>query len=527
VLVSTVFAEPQNSFQAVTSHLDPGGDLYLYLNTEQWLSGLSAQINQWRALAMTIPDQSATDQQNITRVFNTLTRIVQNSGIEDVGGFGISSIERQKGLYRTTSMIYHRKGKGSGYLWTVFGKTPHSLDGINLLPASTAVATFSDLDLPMIWSILDKEVGQSGIDGAKEAIQGLPPQFAGITGVELDKALASLSGECGLILSIDDTKRMAPPGAPPSLQIPDIGVMLVLKVKNETIFNAVDAAWRSNPAVIPTDRPGLKMRTMSMPPGPPINLRPSIGQSGEYFFISSSDSLIEEALAVKAGTKPGLKSQDEFRRLAQGVPEQGNGFTFTGQKLAQTINRLVQLNQAAAPGTNAASVQMMMNMFGAGGTFGSYRVSSNTDEGWIYTGNGGQNGANLVLLPLMAIPLITASVAIPSLLRSRQAAQESSAVANLRTISTAEVTYQSMRRTYGDMPALIRAGLLDSRFTSAVSGYTFAVSIALGGNTFRATATPVSPNSGRYGYSVTTDGVIRYSAVPAMAPPGQAGKPLQ
>jgi hypothetical protein len=267
------------------------------------------------------------------------------------------------------------------------------------------------------------------------------------------------------------------------------------------------------------------MRTMSLPPGPPINLRPSIGQSGEYFFISSTDSLIEDALAVKAGTKPGLKSQDEFRRLAQGVPEQGNGFTFSGQKLAQTINRLMQLNQASAPGANAASMQMMMNMFGASGTFGSYRVSSNTDEGWIYTGNGGQNGANLVLLPLMAAPLIAATVAIPSLLRSRQAAQESSAVANLRTISTAEVTYQSMRRTYGDMPALIRAGLLDSRFTSAVSGYQFA--IAVSGNTFRATATPVSPNSGRYGYFVTSDGLIRYSTVPAMAPSGQAGKPLQ
>jgi hypothetical protein len=126
----------------------------------------------------------------------------------------------------------------------------------------------------------------------------------------------------------------------------------------------------------------------------------------------------------------------------------------------------------------------------------------------------------------MAIPLITASVAIPSLLRSRQAAQEASAVAQLRTIAAAELTYQSMRRTYGDMPALIRAGLLDSRFTSAVSGYQFAISIAVSGNTFRATATPVSPNSGRYGYIVTTDGVIRYSAVPAMAPPGQAGKPL-
>ena len=525
VLVSTSFAQPQNSFQAVTSHLDQGGDLFLYVNTEQWLSGLTAQINQWRGFAAGLPNQNAADQQTVNQFFDALTRLIRNSGIEDVGGFGMSSIAREKGLYRTTTMLYHNRGKGSGYLWSIFGKTPHTLDGIDLLPASTALASFSDLDLPMIWSILDKEVGQAGLPGAKEAIQGLPAQFAAVTGVELDKALASLGGGCGLVVSIDETKSIAPPGAPPSLLIPDIGAMLVLKVKNDTIFNAVDAAWRRNPRVSRTDRPGLKMRTMSLPPGPPINIRPSVAQSGDYFFLSSSDSLIEEALAVKAGTKPGLKSGDEFKKLAQGVQEQGNGFTFTSQKVAQTITRIVQMNLAAAPGASAAQLPMLMSMFGANGTFGSYRVSANTDEGWIYTGNGGQNGANFVLLPFMAAPMIAASVAIPNLLRSRQSASDASAVSNLRTIFSAEATYLATRRTYGDMTTLIRAGLLDTRFSSAVNGYQFNIVVTLG--TYRATATPVSPNTGRYGYFVTTDGVVRYATVPAMAPPGQAGKPIQ
>ena len=49
----------------------------------------------------------------------------------------------------------------------------------------------------------------------------------------------------------------------------------------------------------------------------------------------------------------------------------------------------------------------------------------------------------LELLIVVAIILIIATIAIPSLLRSRQAAQESSAVSNIRTINTAEVTYLS------------------------------------------------------------------------------------
>src|SRR5712692_7228886 len=82
----------------------------------------------------------------------------------------------------------------------------------------------------------------------------------------------------------------------------------------------------------------------------------------------------------------------------------------------------------------------------------------------------------LELLIVVAIILIIATIAIPSLLRSRQAAQESSAVAQIRTINTAEVTYlSSAGGSYGSVAQLITAGLLDNRFSSSVSGYNFAV----------------------------------------------------
>ena len=49
----------------------------------------------------------------------------------------------------------------------------------------------------------------------------------------------------------------------------------------------------------------------------------------------------------------------------------------------------------------------------------------------------------LELLIVVAIILIIATIAIPSLLRSRQAANETGAVANLRTVNTAQITYLS------------------------------------------------------------------------------------
>jgi type IV pilus assembly protein PilA len=128
----------------------------------------------------------------------------------------------------------------------------------------------------------------------------------------------------------------------------------------------------------------------------------------------------------------------------------------------------------------------------------------------------------LELLIVVAIILIIATIAIPSLLRSRQAANESAAVANLRTINTAEVTYlSSSGGNYGDLPALVSAGLLDSTFTAGVkAGYNFNVTASA--QDYTATAIPASPNTGRFGYYSSPDAVVRYSAHPTASMIGTA-----
>jgi type IV pilus assembly protein PilA len=128
----------------------------------------------------------------------------------------------------------------------------------------------------------------------------------------------------------------------------------------------------------------------------------------------------------------------------------------------------------------------------------------------------------LELLIVVAIILIIATIAIPSLLRSRQAANESAAVANLRTINTAEVTYlSSSGGNYGDLPALVSAGLLDTTFTAGVkAGYNFSVTAV--GSDYTATAIPASTNTGRFGYYSWPDAVVRYSSHPTASMIGSA-----
>jgi prepilin-type N-terminal cleavage/methylation domain-containing protein len=140
-----------------------------------------------------------------------------------------------------------------------------------------------------------------------------------------------------------------------------------------------------------------------------------------------------------------------------------------------------------------------------------------------------QRGFSLLeLLIVVAIILVISTIAIPSLLRSRQAANESATVANLRNLNTAEVTYSSSTGTYGTIAEMVAAELLDDRYLDPnLSSYTITVALIPGNLGYTAYATGVSTNSSRYDYYTTPDFVIRFSAAASRAPTGRAGLPVQ
>ena len=147
----------------------------------------------------------------------------------------------------------------------------------------------------------------------------------------------------------------------------------------------------------------------------------------------------------------------------------------------------------------------------------------------------GTKGFSLIeLLIVVAIILIIAAIAIPNLLQSRLAANESSAVSSLSAIKTAEVAYYTAYPNVGYSPDIGSLGgaspctptaanacLLDNFLATSTpgsvgkSGYFFlATGIVSGGatiaGTFVAAAAPISVHStGNHDYCWPSEGGFR------------------
>ena len=160
-----------------------------------------------------------------------------------------------------------------------------------------------------------------------------------------------------------------------------------------------------------------------------------------------------------------------------------------------------------------------------------------------------QKGFSLIeLLIVVAIILIIAAIAIPNLIRARMSANEASAVGSVRSINTAEISYNAAYPATGFSTTLAALGgtgtctpstatgcFIDSVLTNGTkSGYTFTVgggscTASTPQNCYNVQASATQQGqSGIRSFCSYEDAVVRYSTSSGITSPCAASvAPLQ
>jgi len=417
-----VSAEP-SSFDAIAKHLNPGGGMYFYLSTESFIKAASDRLSEMAPLLMSMCKMDDAAKAKAEAAWKSLSQFTAQSGLNDITGFGASSIALEPGYYQNKWMVHHNEANGNGLLWKIHGSTPNALDFASYLPAKTALASSGNLKLEPIWNALNQEATTNA--DLKQGLDLATQQFQEKTGLNLPALLASLGPNYSMVVTLDETRMTTIPGNPNGqpLTLPEPGLAILIQVQDDVLINRLDQQLSALPMVTKSVEGDLQIRSVSMPLPMPF-LRPVVAWKKGLLILTSSDLLLHEMLDVKAGKKPGLAAEAGFKKLMTGLPPSGCKFGYVSPSFQKTINNVqlqttMQKGNAATDPATQKFLQYVQSCTQVGAACG---VVEETPEGWIGTSHGGTGPDKIVALCAVAPVAILAGAAVPAVIAAREKA---------------------------------------------------------------------------------------------------------
>ncbi|MDP6903926.1 MAG: hypothetical protein QF406_05725 [Verrucomicrobiota bacterium] len=440
----------ENSFWAVNQHLDLGGSFYLYMSTEQVLSKLDELMDGFSAIADAAGAQMGeVERQQMTMAMDMGRTAYEQIGVRDISGFGMSSFAVEDNLNRNVMVLHHYPEKKDGLFWKIMGAQSHEQQVLKMLPAETVMAFQADLDLVTGFDWLRKFITDTAPpDVVAEFARGLAEMNQA---VGFEDLFRSTGGEMGFFVTLNDNKRIPiplPPDAPQGLDldIPEPALAITLKVKDEQLMGFIMQMLK-NPELAQmlgqSKEGNVTLYTLTPPELPlPIDLSPTLMQTGDYIVLTTSQKLAKDILAVKAGKNEGLAGTAEFKQLAGKMDLKGNQLSFMSSRLGKEFGKLTKFaNDAFAADAEAGRASLTLaDLLGkfSGDNFtavsGQLAVLRVTPEGVVMESRSSGDTMGTAPLLLVGGAGIAASMLLPALAKAKAKANAIKSMNNAKQL---------------------------------------------------------------------------------------------
>jgi len=412
-IISDQTSTGSNNFESITSKLDSGGDLFFYLNTEKITSAIRKSFYALNESIIAPSKKNGGGKREVNKLFSFVNSLLDDSGLMDIAGIGISAKEFEENLTRTKFVIEHKQGKGNKLIWNFCIRESDNLESIDLLPKETAFASFSDFNYFRLWNWIKRQAEKSEDEKIRLGIGSVEKDLRN-NGVDLPTLLKSINGDIGIIITLDRGNMKKIPSENNNSEFPDPAFALIIKTGNESIFKLIASKIPNSEINETKERKSISIKAPKMP----FTFSPMIIQSKNLLILASTPDIAEKILNNNIDS--GILKTDEFIKLSRGVALSGNGFTFMSSSLMKEIMKIQKNFDTSKYNSNKKGMEILEKLGLNFSNLSMFRVFEKTKTGYTITSNSTIRSELMLMMPVVALGGIVSAIVIPQVIRGKQ-----------------------------------------------------------------------------------------------------------
>ncbi len=431
----------RQAFAAVFEALEPGGDLLLVLNTENFVQGVSEGLG---TLLETLTEGETDESAVIARrVGRALPGFLHRQGFLAMQAVGASSVPEGQGVFRSRHFILRDAQASQSPLWQgLIGGAPRALVSHNHWNDEIVWAASSTGEAHRLWEIVVAVVTEL-VPEAEPAFREALTEWREETDLDLEEALRSLGDECFLALSLDRTATFVVPELNVPMPVPAllVGVRLRTPLLYDRLKGLIDMPDSPLP-VVRSVHHGSEVFSFNLPVPAPFPVQPTLTyrEADGLLLFGTSAEVVRRAVDVAQGAGRRLLDTPEFRDELGGELPANNGLSYTSRRLSTTLSALLEaaFDRAAADHGELARMAPLLRSLFAPGSY-NVTVTINGSAGVLWQSRGTtrplqglQAGLGVPAMGVMG------AIAVPNFIRARETGQRNACVNNLRMLDAAK-----------------------------------------------------------------------------------------